>query len=142
MDYVILDFRGQSDGRPIRCSATRSCLVLFLIFQRLRMLNLVSLATFFLFFLECYHIIGHLNVFLRIRLLPRRDLLRIRVYFLSEALSICASSFLLLHREHKLLWPAALHIVQHLYYFLYWEKTAKAKKVINLEIIIILAIIM
>ena len=27
MDYVILDFRGQSDGRPTRCSATRSCLV-------------------------------------------------------------------------------------------------------------------
>ena len=27
MDYVIWDFRGQSDGRPTRCSATRSCLV-------------------------------------------------------------------------------------------------------------------
>ena len=29
MDYVIGDFRGQSDGRPTRCSATRSCLVFF-----------------------------------------------------------------------------------------------------------------
>ena len=28
MDYVIWDFRGQSDGRPTRCSATRSCLVI------------------------------------------------------------------------------------------------------------------
>ena len=30
MDYVIWDLRGQSDGRPTRCSATRSCLVFFL----------------------------------------------------------------------------------------------------------------
>ena len=105
--------------------------ILFLIFYRLRMLNLVSLATFFLFFLECYHIIGHLNVFLRIRLLPRRDMVGIRVYFLFEALPMCASTFLLLHNQ-ILLWTAVLHIVQHLYYFLYWEKTPRAKKVINL----------
>ena len=32
MDYVIRVFRGQSDGRPTRCSATRSCLVLIIIF--------------------------------------------------------------------------------------------------------------
>ena len=32
MDYVIGDLRGHSDGRPTRCSATRSCLVIIIIF--------------------------------------------------------------------------------------------------------------
>ena len=32
MDYVIWDLRGQSDGRPTRCSATRSCLVILFFF--------------------------------------------------------------------------------------------------------------
>ena len=32
MDYVIWDFRGQLDGRPTRCSATRSCLVIIIFF--------------------------------------------------------------------------------------------------------------
>lgn len=91
-----------------------------------KMLNLENFAAFFLFFLECYHICGHLNVLFRIRLLPRRDLVRIRFYFLFDLLTVFASSFLFLHR---LQWLAAVQIVQHLYYFMYWEKTAPAKKV-------------
>ena len=31
LDYVIGDFKGQLDGRPTRCSATRSCLVILII---------------------------------------------------------------------------------------------------------------
>lgn len=92
------------------------------------MLNLENFAAFFLFFLECYHICGHLNVLFRIRLLPRRDLVRIRFYFLFDLLTVFASSFLFLHRFQ---WLAAVQIVQHLYYFMYWEKTAPAKKIVS-----------
>lgn len=102
------------------------CDFLFWIFCRLRMLNLENMAAFLLFFLECYHVSGHLNVLFRIRLLPRRDLVRIRFYFLFDLLTVFASSFLFLQR---LQWLAAIQIVQHLYYFLFWEKTAPAKKV-------------
>ena len=33
LDYVIGDFKGQLDGKPTRCSATRLCLVLTIILK-------------------------------------------------------------------------------------------------------------
>lgn len=90
------------------------------------MFGLETFAAVFLFFLECYHVCSHLNVLFRIRLLPRKDLVRIRFYFLFDLMTVFCSSFLFLQR---LRWLAAIQIVQHMYYFLFWEKTKPAKKV-------------
>ena len=42
MDYVIWDFRGQSNGRPTRCSQRESCLVKVFRFQRKTLLFLLG----------------------------------------------------------------------------------------------------
>lgn len=83
---------------------------------------------FILFTLEWYHIWGHTVILFRIRMLPRKDLVRIRIYFLIDMLTVFASSILF---TGKLRWLAVLQIIQHLYYYVYWDKTWLAKKIIN-----------
>lgn len=82
----------------------------------------------FLFTLEWYHIWGHCLILFRIRLLPRKDLVRIRWYFMVDLLTVFASSILF---TGKLRWLACLQILQHAYYFVYWDQTGLAKKIIN-----------
>ncbi|ESO85761.1 hypothetical protein LOTGIDRAFT_235727 [Lottia gigantea] len=81
-----------------------------------------------LFTLECYHIIGHLAILLRIRMLPRRDLVRIRLYFLVDALTVFITNFIYIG---KLKWLATLQIIQHLFYFFTWDQSYLAKKIID-----------
>ncbi|KAK3096730.1 hypothetical protein FSP39_002753 [Pinctada imbricata] len=92
------------------------------------MLDLENCFAFLLFFLEIYHILGHISVLFRIRLLPRKDLVRIRYYFLFDLLTVFASSVLFLRR---LQWLACLQIAQHMYYFITWDKSRPAKKIIS-----------
>ena len=47
MDYVIWVFRGTLDGRPTRCSATRSCLVIIKVFRFQRKTLLLFFGFFF-----------------------------------------------------------------------------------------------
>lgn len=72
--------------------------------------------------------LGHLAVLLRVRLLPRRDLVRLRLYFLLDGLTSLVTAFCYTGR---LRWLVALHVLQHLYYFCFWEKTTLAKRVVN-----------
>jgi hypothetical protein len=41
-----------------------------------------------LFIAEFYHIIGHTVILFRVRMLPRKDLVKIRPYFLIDALTV------------------------------------------------------
>ena len=88
--------------------------------------TLYSVLTFVAFSAEVYHIVGHCAVLFRLRLLPRKDLVRVRYYFLIDLLTVFISSFVILG---KLQWLAVIQMCQHMYYFLYWEQTAPAKKV-------------
>ncbi|KAJ8316664.1 hypothetical protein KUTeg_005783 [Tegillarca granosa] len=83
---------------------------------------------FVLFSLECYHIMGHLNVLFRVRLLPRKDLKRLRLYFLVDLLTVFSSSILFLQ---KLQWLAVLQMLQHAYYVVFWDQTYMTKKIIS-----------
>lgn len=90
--------------------------------------SLFNILTVVVFSVEAYHIVGHCVVLFRIRLLPRKDLVRIRYYFLFEVLTVFVSSFVILG---KLQWFAAIQMCQHVYYFLFWEQTAPAKKIVS-----------
>jgi len=81
---------------------------------------------FLLFTIEWYHIWGHTLILFRVRMLPRKDLVRIRLYFLFDLLTVFCSSFLFTGR---LRWLATLQIIQHFYYFFFWDKTGLAKRV-------------
>ncbi|XP_060076353.1 uncharacterized protein LOC132555983 [Ylistrum balloti] len=81
-----------------------------------------------LFSMESYHVTSHIMVITRTRLLPRKDLVRLRFYFLVDLLTVFCSSILFLR---QLQWLAVLQILQHLYYFVFWEKTKPAKKIIS-----------
>lgn len=81
---------------------------------------------FILFSLEWFHIWGHTLILFRIRMLPRKDLVRIRLYFLFDMFTVFCSSILF---TGKLRWLAVLQMIQHSYYYIFWDKTDLAKKV-------------
>ena len=80
----------------------------------------------FLFFLESYHIIGHSAILFRLRMLPRKDLVRIKYYFLLDTLTVFTVSFLY---TQQLRWLAALQMCQHLFFFFTWNKNKYTRKV-------------
>jgi hypothetical protein len=85
-----------------------------------------STVAFVLFILETYHIVSHLVILLRIRLLPRKDLVRVRYYFLIDAITVQSTA--LVFGGH-LRWLTTIQLAQHMYYFIYWNQTGPAKKV-------------
>ena len=80
----------------------------------------------FLFTLECYHFIGHVCVLFRVRLLPRKDVVKIRYYFLFDTLTVFAVCFLF---TGALKWLAALQMMQHLFFFITWNRQSYTNKV-------------
>lgn len=90
--------------------------------------SLLHGLTIVAFCFECYHIVGHCAVLFRIRLLPRKDLVRIRYYFLIDLMTVFCSSFVILG---KLQWLAVIQMLQHMYYFVYWEQTSLSKKIVS-----------
>ncbi|XP_046565416.1 uncharacterized protein LOC124274136 isoform X1 [Haliotis rubra] len=85
-------------------------------------------VAFVLFVVELYHILGHAAILFRVRLLPRKDLVRIRFYFLFDAASVFITCFLY---TGKLRWLASLHLIQHLFYFITWNKSSLANKIMD-----------
>lgn len=84
---------------------------------------------YLIFFIsESFHIIGHAVVLFRIRLLPRKDLVRVHYYFVFDLLSVYLTSFFVLQKFH---WLAIIQGLQHLYYIVFWNKTNPAKKIIS-----------
>ncbi|PVD28648.1 hypothetical protein C0Q70_11242 [Pomacea canaliculata] len=88
--------------------------------------GLWNMVAMLLFVLEAYHVLGHTAVLFRIRMLPRRDLVRIRSYFLLDGFTTFVVAFFVTGR---LQWLVLLHLVQHLYYYFTWEKSSFAKRV-------------
>lgn len=81
-----------------------------------------------LFFLELYHLFGHVSVLFRLRLLPRRDLRKVRFYFLIDLLTVAAVNYLYTGTR---MWLAVLQNIQHLFFFMTWDKHPYCKKVIT-----------
>lgn len=78
------------------------------------------------FFMECYHFMTHMFIMFRVRLLPRKDLVRSRYYFLIDTTCVFIVNFLLVDQLKPI---AVLQIIQHLFYFITWEKSELCKKV-------------
>jgi len=85
-------------------------------------------ACMFVFSMEFYHAVAHIMIMCGLRTIPRKDLVRIRFYFLVDALTVFTSSFLLTGSYR---WLAVLQILQHLYYFIMWDKTYMAQRIID-----------
>ena len=71
-----------------------------------------------IFFLEVYHFLTHVLVLFGIRLLPRKDLVKQRVYFMIDL--VCANISYWIHGRFLLL--IGLQNLQHLFYFFTWEQ--------------------
>ncbi|XP_076445711.1 uncharacterized protein LOC143283385 isoform X2 [Babylonia areolata] len=87
-----------------------------------------SVFGMFLFLVEAYHVLAHMAVLFRFRLLPRKDLVRVRYYFLVDGLTSFLTAFF--YTGH-LRWLVSIHVVQHLYYYFAWERTRLAKRIVN-----------
>ena len=84
----------------------------------LKMESESSNLAFFLFTFELYHLVGHIVVLLGLRLLPRRDLVRQRLYFLTDLLTVHLSFWV-----HRRWWGLILlQNIQHAFYFITWDK--------------------
>ncbi|XP_037072880.1 uncharacterized protein LOC119093959 isoform X2 [Pollicipes pollicipes] len=81
-----------------------------------------------LFTAELYHCVVHVLVLIGWRLLPRKDLVRTRVYFLVDAFTVALISYWVVPH---LWWLGAIQNVQHFSYFFCWEKTWFAKRVVS-----------
>jgi len=81
-----------------------------------------------LFTLEMYHVLTHIMVLFGLRMLPRKDLVRQRFYFLFDTLTIFSTNFLFLG---QLRWLAAVQMTQHFSYIIWWDKADFCKRVIS-----------
>merc|ERR1712088_1164981 len=69
----------------------------------------------------------HVTVLFGWRMLPRKDLVNQRYYFLIDL--VCAASSYLIHQ--KFLALIILQNIQHAYYFITWEKSGPSKRVVS-----------
>ena len=70
------------------------------------------------FCLEFYHFLTHVLVLAGWRMLPRKDLVKQRIYFLIDL--VCAFAAYTIHRQFLVL--IVLQNIQHAFYFFTWEK--------------------
>jgi len=91
-------------------------------------INTMDIIGSILFFLESYHFVSHFLVLFRIRLLPARDLRKVGYYFLIDTTTVFVSSFLY---TGELRWLATIQIIQHLFFFLTWNKHSYTIKVME-----------
>ena len=68
--------------------------------------------------LEIYHAFSHICILFRLRMLPKKDLVRVKVYFLVDLLTVASSAMY----TGKMLWLAALQNAQHLFFYFTWNK--------------------
>merc|ERR1712212_1393391 len=95
-----------------------------------KLFSRMSGIVFWLVFVqELYHSLGHLTVLTGYRMLPRKDLVATRYYFLLDAAG-AAIAFAV----HQVGWLYPILILQqwqHIFYFSTWDKSAAAKRVIS-----------
>merc|ERR1712212_835126 len=78
---------------------------------------------------EFYHSLGHLTVLTGYRMLPRKDLVATRYYFLLDATGAAIAYYI-----HQTNWFYPILILQqwqHIFYFSTWDQSAAAKRVIS-----------
>merc|ERR1712215_27666 len=78
---------------------------------------------------ELYHSLGHLTVLTGYRMLPRKDLVSVRYYFLLDA--ACAAWAFYIHQTAYFYPILILQQWQHIYYYSTWDKSWAAKRVIS-----------
>ena len=72
---------------------------------------------------------GHLTVLTGYRMLPRKDLVSVRYYFLLDA--ACAAWAYYIHQAEYFYPILILQQWQHIYYYSTWDKSWAAKRVIS-----------
>merc|ERR1712107_144346 len=82
-----------------------------------------------MFFFEFYHSLAHVTVLTGFRMLPRKDLVRAKLYFLIDA--ACAALAYSLHQADYFYFILILQQRQHIFYYSTWDKSAAAKRVIS-----------
>merc|ERR1712110_1175635 len=83
----------------------------------------------FAFFFELYHSIAHLSVLTGFRMLPRKDLVRAKQYFIID--EACAAIAYALHQAPNFYFILILQQWQHIFYYSTWDQSAAAKRVIS-----------
>jgi len=81
------------------------------------------------FFFEFYHSLAHLTVLTGYRMLPRKDLVRAKQYFIIDA--ACAAIAYAIHQADYFYFILILQQWQHIFYYSTWDKSAAAKRVIS-----------
>jgi len=82
-----------------------------------------------LFVAESYHTLSHWLVLFGWKMLPRRDLVAVRYYFLLDAM--CAALAYGLHKSEIMLPFLILQQWQHIFYFSTWDVSRAARRVIS-----------
>ncbi|GFR64985.1 hypothetical protein ElyMa_001937100 [Elysia marginata] len=90
-------------------------------------LQLLPVGALLMFAIEFYHTLAHFMILSGMRMLPRKDLIRIRYYFLVDTLSVIASTCL----TGRFIWLTCLQVIQHLFYFFTWEQSYMAKRIVD-----------
>merc|ERR1719150_1607050 len=81
------------------------------------------------FFFELYHSLAHLTVLTGYRMLPRKDLVKAKTYFIIDA--ACAAIAYAIHQADYFYFILILQQWQHIFYYSTWDKSAAAKRVIS-----------
>ena len=92
-------------------------------------MEMFSSVCFILYLLEGYNAVAHFLVLTGWRRLPRKDLVKVRYYFLADA-AVTAIAFCL-HQNSIFLPFLLLQQWQHAAYFFTWDESASAKRVIS-----------
>ena len=88
----------------------------------------VNWAAALLLTFESYHALKHFLVLFGLRMLPRQDLARQRVYFLFDTMTVFFTNFVFLR---QLRWIAALQMYNHLSVVIQWEKAEWVREAIS-----------
>ncbi|RUS90618.1 hypothetical protein EGW08_001615 [Elysia chlorotica] len=90
-------------------------------------LQLLPVGALLMFAVEFYHTLAHFMILSGMRMLPRKDLIRIRYYFLVDTVSVMTSTLL----TGRFVWLACIQVIQHLFYFFTWEQSYMAKRIVD-----------
>ena len=83
-----------------------------------------------LFTFSTYHAVTHACILFRWRMLPERDLVKQRFYFIIDLMTVFLTCFVY---AQKLQWLAVIQAIQHAYYFITWNKTDHTIKVSDIH---------
>merc|ERR1712029_844171 len=97
--------------------------------ERRNMMNFKDVMVAAAFFFELYHSLAHLTVLTGYRMLPRKDLVRAKQYFIIDA--ACAAIAYAIHQADYFYFILILQQWQHIFYYSTWDKSAAAKRVIS-----------